>query len=404
MPPAPVPDPPAADAANAEAAALRAQVEVLRAENERLARELHAAHEAAHAASQSKDDLLSMLGHELRNPVGAIAAAFDVLEAARPGSAEAVEARTILGRQTRNLGGLLHDLLDVGRVIAGRIALASQPVDLAELATRVHRALDLQGATADHALHVRTQPAWVLGDPVRLEQVVVHLLGNALKYTPPDGRIEVSVGTADGLACFEVRDTGAGIPPELLPHVFEPFVQGQRPLDRRAGGLGLGLALVRRLVDLHGGRVQADSGSAGSCFRVSLPAVAPPPLQEAHGRARGRGRRVLVVEDNVDVLAALRSKLELDGHSVSVAAGGAEGLMRVLREQPDVSLVDIGLPGLNGLEVARHARAAGYAGRMVALSGYGQQRDADNARRAGFDDYVVKPLDSETLRRCLGAA
>lgn len=401
MQPAPAPDRPI-DAARAGAEALRAQVAALQADNERLQREVQAAREAAQAASQSEDDLLSMLGHELRNPVGAITAAFDVLEAAAPGSAEEIEARTILGRQTRNLGGLLHDLLDAGRVIAGRIVLASQPVDLAEIASRVHRALDIQGATADHAMHVRAQPAWVLGDPMRLEQVVVHLLGNALKHAPAGGRIDVAITAAGGHACFEVRDTGAGIPPQLLPQVVEPFVQGQRPLDRRTGGLGLGLALVRKLVDLHGGSVQADGDAAGSCYRVCLPAIAAPQAQEPPGTARGRGRRVLVVEDNVDVLAALRSKLELDGHAVSVAADGAEGLMRVLREQPDVSLVDIGLPGLNGLELARHARAAGYAGRMVALSGDGQQRDVDGARRAGFDDCLVKPLDGEALRRCLG--
>lgn len=380
---------------------LRAQLAALAARNEQLELELQAAREAALAGGRAKDDLLSMLGHELRNPVGAITAAFDVLEAAPPGSAEAHEARAILGRQTRNLGRLLNDLLDVGRVMAGRVTLASQPVDLAELLSRVQRALEIQGATADHTVQVRAQAAWVHGDPMRLEQVMVHLLGNALKYTPAGGRIEVDIAATAGLACFEVRDSGPGIAAALLPHVFDLFVQGDRPLDRPQGGLGLGLALVRKLVDLHGGTVHADSGPQGSCFKVCLPGIAVPRADATDGVAPSRRRRVLVVEDNMDVAAALRTKLELDGHTVTVAPDGATGLTRVLQDQPDVALVDIGLPGLNGLEVARHARAAGYAGRMVALSGYGQHRDADAARRAGFDEYLVKPLDREQLRRCL---
>jgi CheY-like chemotaxis protein len=210
-------------------------------------------------------------------------------------------------------------------------------------------------------------------------------------------RIEVQ----DESACFEVQDNGPGIAPELLPSVFELFVQGERPLHRRAGGLGLGLALVRKLVELHGGTVSAHSGSAGSRFVVRLPAIRAPEREDTQRLAPSRRRRVLVIEDNPDVLFALRTKLELEGHTVITAADGAEGLMRVLREQPEVSLVDIGLPGLSGLEVARHARAAGYAGRMVALSGYGQHRDADAARKAGFDAYLVKPLSAEQLQASL---
>ncbi|WP_427913311.1 hybrid sensor histidine kinase/response regulator [Ramlibacter sp. MMS24-I3-19] len=381
---------------------LRAQVAALTAANEQLQRDLQAARDAAQAAARAKDDLLSMLGHELRNPVGAITVAYDVLEAAPPASTEAFEARAILGRQTRNLGRLLADLLDMGRVMAGRVSLSCQPVDLADLVTRVQRTLEIQGATADHAVHVQAQAAWVHGDPMRLEQVMVQLLGNALKYTPAGGRIDVCIAARGGLACFDVRDTGRGIAPGLLPHVFDLFVQGERPLDRRPGGLGIGLPLVRKLVELHGGTVHAESSPQGSCFRVCLPGIAAPDAPDAHGSAAARRRRVLVIEDNTDVLSALRARLELDGHTVFVACDGATGLMRLLQEQPDVSLVDIGLPRLNGLEVARHARAAGYAGRMVALSGYGQHSDVDAARRAGFDDYAVKPLGHELLRRCLG--
>ncbi|HEY1230873.1 MAG TPA: HAMP domain-containing sensor histidine kinase, partial [Ramlibacter sp.] len=262
-----LPEPPDAT----DEGALRAQVAALTARNEQLQRELQAARQAAQAESRSKDELLSMLGHELRNPVGAITAAFDVLEAAPSGSTEADEARAILGRQTRNLGRLLNDLLDMGRVIAGRITLSCQAVDLAELASRVQRTLEIQGATTEHAVHVRAQAAWVHGDPMRLEQVMAHLLGNALKYTPPGGHIDVGTTAQDGLACLEVRDDGPGIAPALLPRVFDVFVQGDRALDRALGGLGLGLPLVRKLVELHGGSVEATSSPQGSCFRVCLP-------------------------------------------------------------------------------------------------------------------------------------
>jgi len=391
-------------AAQAECVRLRQEIAALTAREQAFLRELRAAHDAADAArleaqtaSRAKDEFLSMLGHELRNPVGAISAALDVLDAAPQGSPEAHEAREILRRQTRNLSRLLNDLLDVGRVIAGRVPLARHPLDLADLLARVQRTLEINGATTKHHLLVSGEPAWVDGDAVRLEQVITQLLGNALKYTPAAGRVEVRTWLTGSHACLEVQDTGPGIPPALLPRIFELFVQGERPLDRKVGGLGLGLALVRKLVELHGGTVQAQSSPAGARFTVSLPAIAAPERVDPHRLPRSRIRRVLVIEDNADVLTALRTKLELDGHSVSTATDGAEGLMRVLQEQPEVSLVDIGLPGLSGLEVARHARAAGYAGRMVALSGYGQHRDAETARRAGFDAYFVKPLDAQQL-------
>jgi CheY-like chemotaxis protein len=355
----------------------------------------------AQAAARAKDEFLSMLGHELRNPVGAISAALDVLDAAPDGSPAGQEAREILRRQTRNLARLLNDLLDMGRVITGRIPLSRHPLDLAELVVRVQRTLDIDGAAAGHKLVVHPEHAWVDGDAVRLEQVVTQLLGNAFKYTPAGGRIELRTFRREGQACLEVEDNGRGIPEALLPRVFELFVQGDCPIDRRSGGLGLGLPLVRKLVELHGGRVQASSSASGSRFTVCLPAVAAPPREDAVSPMRPRPRRVLVIEDNPDVLKALRARLELDGHVVSTAMDGAQGLLRVLQDQPDVSLVDIGLPGLSGLDVARHARAAGYAGRLVAMSGYGQERDAQAARRSGFDAYFVKPLDTHQLLACL---
>jgi CheY-like chemotaxis protein/anti-sigma regulatory factor (Ser/Thr protein kinase) len=339
----------------------------------------------------------------LRNPLGAISAAVDVLEAAEAGSSNAVEARSIIGRQTRNLAHMMNDLLDVGRVIAGKILLARQSVNLATVVERVHETLALTGEAKDHRMQLELQEAWVDGDAVRIEQVVTNLLTNAVKYTPPGGSIQVSVRLDEGSAVLQVQDSGIGIPPSLLPRIFDLFVQGERPLHRPAGGLGIGLTLVRRLVELHGGTVGADSSSAGSRFTVHLPAAAAPSVLEAGALPPSRRRKVLVIEDNDDVLAALRSKLELDGHTVSTAADGLEGLTRLLKLKPEVSIVDIGLPGLTGFELARHARAAGYAGRMIALSGYGAERDAHAALVAGFDAYLVKPVDRSELRASLSA-
>lgn len=362
-----------------------------------------AAQQEAEAASRAKDEFLTMLSHELRNPLSAISAAVDVLETAPSDSQVLAEARQIIARQTRNLAHMLNDLLDVGRVIAGKILLARQPVDLAALVQRVDETLALTGEAAGHPLHLRLQPVWVDGDPVRIEQVVTNLVTNAIKYTPAGRPIRVGVGREGETAVLEVQDAGMGIPPALLPRVFDLFVQGERGLDRRAGGLGIGLTLVRRLTELHGGTVEVQSSDEGSRFTVRLPAIAVPESRKDGTEPRARRRNVLVVEDNGDVLAALRAKLELDGHSVSTAADGVEGLQCLLRLKPEVSIVDIGLPGLTGFQLARHARAAGYAGRMIAMSGYGAERDAREALVAGFDAFLVKPVDGAQLRASLGA-
>jgi CheY-like chemotaxis protein len=297
----------------------------------------------------------------------------------------------------------MNDLLDVGRVMAGRIVLAREPVDLAAVVRRVQETLAITGEAREHPLQLTLAPAWVDGDVVRLEQVVANLLANALKYTPAGRAVQVRVAVQEGMAVLEVQDAGQGIPAALLPRVFDLFVQGDRPLDRRAGGLGIGLTLVRRLVELHGGTVAVDSSEAGSRFTVGLPAIDAPAERDDTALPPSRRRNVLVIEDNQDVMSALRAKLELDGHTVSTAADGVEGLSRLLRLRPEVSIVDIGLPGLTGFELARHARAAGYAGRMIAMSGYGASRDAREALVAGFDAYLVKPVDREQLRASLSA-
>jgi signal transduction histidine kinase len=376
-----------------------------RAERERvqLTERALAARRDAEAASRAKDEFLTMLSHELRNPLGAICAAVEVLESAPAGGPSAADAQAIIGRQSRNLAHMMNDLLDVGRAIAGKIVLSLQPVNLAAVVQRVEQTLTLTGQSKEHTLRLDLQDAWVEGDAVRLEQVATNLLVNAIKYTPAGREIQVTVQRSEGSCVLEVRDAGMGIPDTLLPYVFELFVQGQRTLDRRAGGLGIGLTLVRSLVRLHGGSVVVDSSPEGSRFTVRLPAIdAPPPARE-DALPPSRRRRVLVIEDNADVLAALRSKLEMDGHTVSTAADGLEGLARLLKLQPEVSIVDIGLPGLTGFELARHARAAGYSGRMIAMSGYGQPRDEREALMAGFDAYLVKPVDRQQLRASLSA-
>jgi nitrogen-specific signal transduction histidine kinase len=376
-----------------------------RAERERalLTERAHAARLEAEAGSRAKDEFLTMLSHELRNPLGAISAATDVLDAAAPGAPNAVEARAIIGRQTRNLAHMMNDLFDVGRVIAGKIMLTRQSVNLAAVVRRVQETLALTGEADAHPIRLELDEAWVNGDAVRLEQVVTNLLTNAVKYTPRGGLIHVTVRRQEDTATLQVQDRGTGIPPALLPRIFDLFVQGERPLHRPAGGLGIGLTLVRRLVELHDGTVAAESSSEGSRFTVRLPAMAAPAPQDPMTLPLSRRRQVLVIEDNCDVLAALRSKLELDGHSVSTAADGIEGLTRLLKLRPEVSIVDIGLPGLTGFELAQHARAAGYAGRMIAISGYGAERDAHAALVAGFDAYLVKPVDRNELRASLSA-
>ena len=362
-----------------------------------------AAQQQAEAASRANDEFLTMLSHELRNPLSAISAAVDVLDTAQPDGATAAEARLIIARQTRNLGHMLSDLLDVGRVIAGQILLARQPVDLAALVQRVDETLALTGEAAAHPLHLRLQPVWVDGDPVRIEQVATNLVTNAIKYTPAGRPIRVRVARQGETAVLEVQDAGLGIPPALLPRVFDLFVQEERGLDRRAGGLGIGLTLVRRLTELHGGTLEVQRSDEGSRFTIRLPAIPAPAAPQEDKPPPARRRNVLVVEGNQDVLCALRAKLELDGHSVSTAVDGVEGLQCLLRLKPEVSIVDIGLPGLTGFQLARHARAAGYAGRMVAMSGYGAERDARDALVAGFDAFLVKPIDRAQLRASLGA-
>lgn len=357
----------------------------------------------AEQESQAKDEFMAMLAHELRNPLSAISAAVQVLEASNGRDAPALRARSIIGRQVHHLARLVDDLLDVGRVVTGKISLERRPIDFADL---VHRAVAACGERQnDQRLEIIAQPVWIEGDLVRMEQIVNNIVGNAVKYTPNGGLIRVRVTVEGGDALLRVEDNGYGIAPELLPRVFDLFVQGERTLDRAQGGLGIGLTLVRRLVELHGGTVSAssDGPGRGSTFTVRLPKVTTPQktqpvLEQSH--CEGFSRRVLVIEDNRDAREMFRMMLELAGHEVVEAEEGLGGLELLKSVRPDVAVIDVGLPGLNGYEIARRFRAeAGSDGVMlVALTGYGTPEAVERSRQAGFDHHLIKPVNAEALQ------
>ena len=379
-----------------------------RVERERaaLVAQEQAARLQAEAAGRAKDEFLAMLAHELRNPLSAISSAVQVLDRVSLETEIAGEARRIIGRQTRLLAHLMGDLLDVSRLIAGKIVLSRAPVDLAALAQRVVETARVTGASAQHRLEVDAEPAWVDADVNRIEQVMNNLVSNALKFTPAGGSVRLQVRRAGTDAFIEVSDTGVGIPAALLPRVFDPFVQGERGIDRVSGGLGIGLTLVKRLVEMHGGTVEVQSRSGETRFVIRLPAREAPAdaaLDEPPRLPAGLRRRLMLIEDNADALDAMRTILAMDGHQITVARDGVAGLQGLLDEQPDVAVIDIGLPGLSGLDLARRSREFGYTGRLIALSGYGQQADIERARRAGFDAHLVKPADLDALRALLNA-
>jgi two-component system CheB/CheR fusion protein len=364
-------------------------------------------YEEARQANRAKDEFLAMLGHELRNPLGAISHAVRLLADVQPDGSPAAHARDVIARQSVHLARLVDDLLDVGRVMTGKILLDVQPVDLAEIAERTVAMFASAGRTQQHRVTTETTPVWIDADAVRLEQVVGNLLTNALKYTPREGTIRVTVGPEGRDAVLRVEDSGTGIPAHLLPHIFDLFVQGERHLDRAQGGLGIGLTLVQRLASLHGGSVEAFSPGPGrgSRFTVRLPAVRQPPRRvderppERTPAESATRRRILIVEDNQDSRDMLHYVLAGAGHEVHEAADGAEGLDAALRLRPDVALVDVGLPRLDGYEVARRIRATPerHGMLLVALTGYGLVEDRDRALRAGFDLHLVKPVDPEKL-------
>jgi PAS domain S-box-containing protein len=361
-------------------------------------------------ANRAKDEFLAMLGHELRNPLGTLTNAVAVLNKTA-GDETMRHLLGIVSRQTGHLARLVDDLLDVGRVSTGKIELQMQTVELRALVGRCLDALAQAGRTERHTVSFRGEAVHVEGDVTRLEQVVNNLLDNALKYTPASGSVLVETAEEDGRAVLRVRDTGEGIPTELLSRVFDLFVQEPQTLDRARGGLGIGLALVKRLVGLHGGTVAAWSAGPGqgSQFTVTLPIRNRP-----SGGAVGVGgaavpaapsrRRVLVVEDSADARHSLQMLLELAGHVVETSADGPGGLAKLDTFRPEVALIDLGLPGIDGYALARRVRdnPEMRAIRLVAVTGYGQADDRQRALAAGFDLHVTKPVDASMLEDMLG--
>lgn len=359
------------------------------------------------AESAAKDEFLAMLGHELRNPLAAVLNSAELLRRAQPLPPEARRLVDVVDRQTRQLSRIADDLLDVSRIRSHKRVLDRTPVDLREVAQNAIDALRASGRDEDHPISVSlpSDPLVVDGDAARLGQVLGNLLDNAVKYTPDGGKIELLLEQSGDNALLRVRDQGAGIEPRLLPRIFEVFTQGKIALDRSRGGLGLGLALVKSLVEVHGGKVEARSAGAGrgSEFRVELPLSAATDGPGPQIPTTIPSLRIVLVEDNPDAREALRELLSLDGHIVAVAADGVAGLRAIHEHKPQVAIVDIGLPLLDGYELAERVRAdPGLRQvRLLALTGYGQRKDLQRARAAGFDGHVVKPVDVRALTRAL---
>jgi signal transduction histidine kinase len=373
--------------------------------------ELRKAFEALREADRNKDEYLTMLSHELRNPLAPIRSAVFLLERADPASEGARRAREVIARQVGHLARMVDDLLDVSRLARGRIELRRTRLDLAELVRRVgedHRLL-LSNGGIDLDVDVPDQPVGAEGDATRLAQLLGNLLQNSAKFTPRGGRVTLSLDVEDGWAVIRVRDTGAGIEPSLLGSVFEPFVQAERTLARSRGGLGLGLPLVKGLAELHGGSVRARSegAGAGAEIEVRLPlvaaTVAPAPEHAGADAAAAAGRRVLVVDDNVDAAESLCDVVAFLGHAVEAVHDGPSAIARVREHHPDVVLCDIGLPGMDGYAVAQAIRAEPDLAdvRLVAVSGYAQPEDRARAHRAGFDAHLAKPADPAEIGRLL---
>ena len=380
----------------------------LTATNERLMREIED-RQAAERKSHAKDEFLAMLGHELRNPLSAISSAAALIDMPGAGPEMASRARQIIGRQSQHLSRIVDDLLDLSRAMSGKILLARRPVDMASLVGACLDTFRATGRTAGYRINVDLAPNWVDGDPTRLEQIATNLIDNALKYTPAGGTIDIVIGAEDDEVLLTVSDTGVGIAPDLLPHVFDVFVQGTISLDRAQGGLGIGLSLVRRLVELHGGSVSATSsgGDAGSSFTIRLPRAEPlkagAPAEAAPAGDTSRPA-VLLIEDNEDGREMMATMLDVYGYPVLQSADGLDGVALATSRLPKVALVDIGLPGIDGYEVARRLRAnpATRAMRLIALTGYGLADDQRRVLEAGFDMHLVKPVDIAQLLGALG--
>jgi two-component system CheB/CheR fusion protein len=364
-------------------------------------------------SDRRKSEFIAVLSHELRNPLAAIRTSLYVVEHARD-SDEGKRSVRVIDRQVEQLARMVDDLLDITRITQNKIQLQRRRIDLNDVVRQTlednRSALERSGVRLD--AEIAAGPLWVNADGVRIAQVVTNLLANAVKFTPSAGLVKVSVGpnAAAKMAILRVTDTGTGIDPALLGRLFDPFMQADRTLDRTGGGLGLGLALVKGLVDLHQGDVRAHSDGLGKGaeFTVRLPLATTDAGTAAGSREDGATRahrRVLIIEDDADVAAGLKAALEIDAHDVTLARSGSEALALARNDRPDVVLCDIGLPEMNGYDVARafRADAALRSTFLVALSGYAQAEDIKRAHAAGFDEHLAKPPTIDRIKRIFAA-
>jgi two-component system, sensor histidine kinase len=355
------------------------------------------------------NEFLAMLAHELRNPLAAIVNALEIIRRRTGGDRLLEHAREIAARQARHQARLLDDLLDVSRLVLGKVPLHRTPTDLVAVVQQAVDGLEVIAQTRAHRVDVRVPAEKLLihGDATRLEQVARNLLANAVKYTPEGGVITVALERDADAAVLTVRDTGIGIKAELLDRIFELFVQGETTLARTQGGLGIGLTLVRRVVELHGGTVRAHSAGPqrGSEFEVRLPLAPGAPAADAGPQTPMPPRRIrdiLLIEDNRDVRDAFRFTLELEGYRVRTARDSRAGLRLATSTAPDVVVVDIGLPGIDGYDLARRIRKhLGRSARLVAVTGYGSEEARARALASGFDVFLVKPVTAAQLLRAL---
>ena len=365
-------------------------------------------------ADRRKDEFLATLAHELRNPLAPICAAAELLKHAKSLAPELRAATAILERQARHMTHLVDDLLDVSRITSGRIRLHCEPVELAQLLRAVIETHRQSAETSRHQITFAPsgQPVHVNGDRVRLTQVFSNILHNAIKYTPPGGKIEVVVRTEERQAVVGIRDNGMGVPAEMLSHIFEPFTQLDRSYERPDGGLGIGLTLAKRLVELHKGRIEASSAGSGkgTSFVVHLPAgaapaVRPPSVSNADADL-AITRRVLIADDNHDAAVSLSMLLQSMGHETRVVHDGIEAVEEAEVFHPDIVLLDLGMPRLDGYATAREIASRPWAAdtQIVAVTGWGQDADRKRAKAAGFHRHLVKPVDIDALRQVMSAA
>lgn len=364
-------------------------------------------------ADQRKTEFLAVLSHELRNPLSPIRNSLAILDRVEPGCEQARKAQEVIGRQIGHMTRLIEELLDVTRISRGKVRLHRERLDLNQMAQRAledHQSLfDESGIRV--VLRAAPSQVWVNGDRTRVAQVIGNLLFNAAKFTPAGGLVTLTIESSGEVGSIRVEDTGAGMAPELLGKLFNPFVQAERTLDRSRGGLGLGLVLVKGLVELHGGSVRAhsDGPGMGSAFTIQLPIDDTPsrqPEPAAPYRTPSSPLRVLIIEDHVDSAESLRDVLEMDGHVVDLAFTGSDGLAAARAGKPDVVLCDIGLPEMDGFEVAEAIRRDPEISScfLIALSGYASPEDVTRALEAGFDRHLAKPAELDAIESAIAGA